>query len=580
MDIVYSYLKKRKAFGRQPLFSEVAPHILDSILPNVQEQRNYILRNPVDRFTMAGPVQSEHIINTKRIKIGEKGINHAEGGWPKDINYFDEEATTRHRRRVERDDGYINAVLNTSTKFTRFVNQNNAIEMYEMFFNEMAPQNLIEKTFVQVKNIFFDKPLKRPVASIAWTAEEEPKLVISYCNKKYPSTGSVNREYFCHIWSLENSNVPFLTFEPPSPCWKIACSPFDSKVIVGGLEDGRVCLFDISQGDTPVSISPAHLANRDPINSLLYMHTRTATEFFSGSSDGLCMWWDIRKLQEPVETMMMAFHLPLSETPSFSNCHPVSCLQFEKSIPTRFLCGTDTGMVVNVNRKGKTLSEQMSIVFKAHVGPVKSVHRSPLSPKVFITCGDFTVHVWSEDVTSAPIITGTQQRHTVNDVCWAPYRCSTYMAIMANGKFKIYDLLRKYKDPIISFPVSKHSLLCMNCHDSGHLVAMGDVSGATYLVALSESLRHSGANDKLIMMQTVDREHHREHLLENRVKEIRLKLKQEEEGLLDTTADEPQHNDEENCKLAEDEYKKLILLELKLMGGQESRQKASTGRKR
>lgn len=581
MDIIYSYMKQRKTFGRQPLFSEVAPHMLDSILPDVQEQRRYILRNPVDRFTMAGHVQSEHTVNTKRIKIVDKGINHAEGGWPKEVNYIDEEATTRHRRRIERDDGYINAVLNTAGKFTHYVKQNNAIGMYEMFFDEMPSQNPVEKSSVLVKNIFGDKELNQPVASIDWTAEEEPKLVISYCSKKFPITGPVNSVNSCLIWGLENPNKPFFTFNPPSPCWKVGCSPFNSKIIVGGLEDGRVCLFDISRGELPVSISPAHLANKDPINSLIYLHTRLNTEFFSGSSDGLCTWWDIRNLQEPVEEMMMAFHLPPSLTPSLSNSHPISCLQYDKNFPTRFLCGTETGFVVNVNRRGKTLSEQMTNVCNVHTGPVKTVQRSPLCAKVFITCGDFTVHIWSDDITVAPIITGTQQRHPVNDVCWAPYRCSTYMTIMANGNFKIYDLLRKYKDPVISLPVSKHSLLCLACHNSGQLVAIGDGSGATYLVALSESLTYSGANDKSIMMQTVDREHHREHILENRIKEIRLKLKLEEEGIVDSGTDETEQDEEERCRLADEEYKKIVSQELKLMDGQDYRNKLiSTGRKR
>lgn len=40
------------------------------------------------------------------------GVNHVEGGWPKDINMADPEATQRYRRKIEKDDAYIHAVMN------------------------------------------------------------------------------------------------------------------------------------------------------------------------------------------------------------------------------------------------------------------------------------------------------------------------------------------------------------------------------------------------------------------------------------------------------------------------------------
>lgn len=38
-------------------------------------------------------------------------MNHIEGGWPKDINMNDPEATLRYRRKIEKDDAYIHAVM-------------------------------------------------------------------------------------------------------------------------------------------------------------------------------------------------------------------------------------------------------------------------------------------------------------------------------------------------------------------------------------------------------------------------------------------------------------------------------------
>lgn len=46
-----------------------------------------------------------------RVEYTKEGVNHAEGGWPKDVNVNDPETTQRYRRRIEKDDDYINCVM-------------------------------------------------------------------------------------------------------------------------------------------------------------------------------------------------------------------------------------------------------------------------------------------------------------------------------------------------------------------------------------------------------------------------------------------------------------------------------------
>lgn len=38
-------------------------------------------------------------------------MNHVEGGWPKDVNPQDLEQTIRFRKKVEKDESYINSIL-------------------------------------------------------------------------------------------------------------------------------------------------------------------------------------------------------------------------------------------------------------------------------------------------------------------------------------------------------------------------------------------------------------------------------------------------------------------------------------
>ncbi|CAH0723375.1 unnamed protein product, partial [Brenthis ino] len=561
--LTYLYIKQRKDFGKQPRFCEVPVAMLDSINPEEKEQNLFCLRNPVHQGMQTSGTLSEHYVNTKRIILHDQGINHAEGGWPKDINSTDEEATTRHRRRFERDESYVQAILNSYKKINHLIKQNNAIEMYNMYFKEMKSEKPVEKCLMRKTNVFSDIE-KRPVASISWTHEDNSKLVVAYCNKNYSVTGKVDKSLSCSIWDIENPNDIFADILPPSACWQIVCSSANPNIIIGGLADGRVCIFDIRTRKEPIALSPTHLAHRDPVSALLFISSRINAEICSGSSDGKCMWWDIRSLSEPIDSLIMSIRIPPGEHVSMANAEAVSALQFDKAFPTRLLCGTDTGFIININRKGKTHQEIMSGIFQAHRGPVKTVQRNPSLSKMFITCGDWTVNIWSDDIHSNPVMYGTSHRKQVSDVAWCPLRISSYMSVCDDGKFRYWDLLRKYHEPVATLPVSKNRLLKVKPSEDKPLVAIGDIEGSIHLISLSENMVFAADRDKTLMSQSFDRESRREHILESRFKEIQFKLKADigvQRGSTTEIIDE-----EASVRIAEENYRRMVVEEIRNTG--------------
>ena len=50
-----------------------------------------------------------------RAEYVSQGMNHFEGGWPKDINPQENDQTMRFRKKIEKDDNYINTVLGLCT---------------------------------------------------------------------------------------------------------------------------------------------------------------------------------------------------------------------------------------------------------------------------------------------------------------------------------------------------------------------------------------------------------------------------------------------------------------------------------
>ena len=43
--------------------------------------------------------------------------------------------------------------------------------------------------------------------------------------------------------------------------------------------------------------------------------------------------------------------------------------------------------------------------YEAHLGPVHGLHRHPQLPKIFLTVGDWTTNIWTEDIRDSPILT-------------------------------------------------------------------------------------------------------------------------------------------------------------------------------
>lgn len=70
--------------------------------------------------------------------------------------------------------------------------------------------------------------------------------------------------------------------------------------------------------------------------------------------------------------------------------------------------GTDQGIIISCNRDAKTPPEKISSVFRSHIGAVYSVTRNPFFPKVFLSVGDWTARIWTEELMNSSSIMETK----------------------------------------------------------------------------------------------------------------------------------------------------------------------------
>ena len=67
------------------------------------------------------------------------------------------------------------------------------------------------------------------------------------------------------------------------------------------------------------------------------------------------------------------------------------------------MIGSTLGAVLCCSRKAKDGKDVVLNRYKAHHGPLRSLQRNPLFPKNFLTAGDWSMKIWSEDITSSPL---------------------------------------------------------------------------------------------------------------------------------------------------------------------------------
>lgn len=196
-------------------------------------------------------------------------------------------------------------------------------------------------------------------------------MAISHCNLNFQDD-SGNEFRQSYIWEIENPNAPLLALDPPSSCLCLEYNQKDPTSLVGGLFSGQVAAWDTRHGSSPVAASDREVGHRDAVASVLWINSKSGSEFFSGSSDDQVIWWDTRKLQEPIERLLMD---PIrTDDQVLDRSFGVSVLEYETTIPTRFMCGTEQGMLFSCNRKGKSPNEKINIrVRKSVIGLIRTI---------------------------------------------------------------------------------------------------------------------------------------------------------------------------------------------------------------
>jgi dynein intermediate chain 2 len=244
------------------------------------------------------------------------------------------------------------------------------------------------------------------------------------------------------------------------------------------------------------------------------MNSKTGTEFFTTSTDGQVMWWDSRKMSEPTEVLRLEIN---------GRSYGGITADFESTVPTRFMIGTEQGTIINGNRKGKTDADKLNTYYEGHHGPVYAVKRNPFFPKYFLSIGDWTARVWCDDVKESAVLWSKYYPCYTTCASWSPSRPAVAFTGKSDGTVDVYDYLFKSNEPALTLQVGDAAVRSVMPTEFSPLLACGCYDGSVTLFELSDSLvTMQGANEKAAMAAMLERETSREKLLASRMRELAL----------------------------------------------------------
>ena len=146
-----------------------------------------------------------------------------------------------------------------------------------------------------------------------------------------------------------------------------------------------------------------------------------------------------------------------------------------------------------------------------HHGPVYSLWRNPDHPKYFLSVGDWSAKIWSEEQKS-PIMQTRYHQAYLTDGCWSKTRCGLFFLTRIDGFLDVWDFYYRQNEVAYSQKISDSPLTSIEVN--ADMAAVGDAEGTVSIMKLGKPLYEKAQAEKEIMQQIFEREQRREKTLE------------------------------------------------------------------
>lgn len=549
MDVAYVYTKSRRNFGRAVEFgdfpaidaaggNETKDAGILEVIPSGLPTQDLVREHPACVTMDTTPTISCSNVSTKPVALASAGVTHTEGGWPAEIDVDDEAALQRYRKRKEKGaktKGETTSMEPLGDSVKRLgpvcqlsVKQNNTINIYNEYFEDFLEDHSSEPPSAKGMAVLRDPcPVRRTTCTIDWLPEGPTRIAAAYSVLRFQDSRMMQKTLpvNSYCWDVQKPNAPETTLVANSPLCSLRFNPKAPDALVGGCYNGLVCHFDRRKSNKPCATSMIETSHHDPVYDVKWTQSKTGTMCVSCSTDGQMLWWDTRRLSDPCDQIQL-----VSDDGKVLGASSIA--YNTEAGPHKYLVGTEQGVVSSVNTRAKKVNNGVSNFSSTagkHHAPIYSIERNPVHVKYFMTVGDWTARIWTDDL-KTPIMTTKYHASYLTSGCWSPTRPGVFFVTRKDGVMDVWDYFFRQNEVAYSHKVCEESLSSIAVSRGGNtqLVAVGDDSGTISLMELSDSLWRTQNNEKPAISGMFDREFKREKNLVMLAREADKRQKRQE----------------------------------------------------
>lgn len=335
------------------------------------------------------------------------------------------------------------------------------------------------------------KTKKKEVTAIAWNPRYLDMFAVGYGSYDFMKQGT---GLIC-CYSLKNTTHPEYIFTTEYGVMCLDWHPQHPALLAIGLYDGTVLVYDVrSRHNKPIYQSTIRTnKHTDPVWQVKWQ-VEDATKnlsFISISSDGRVTCWVLMKNKLEAEELLK---LKLvtgqkdgeDEEVAMGGLAGGMCFDFNPFIDYLFVVGTEEG---KIHKCSKAYSGQYLETYEGHTLAVYSVKWNYYHPKVFLSASaDWNIKLWDHTVRAA--LLNFDMGLAVNDIAWAPYSSTIFLAVTADTKCNIFALHIEKHGPLNERKSAKNTKLNhVAFNPEQPIVLLGDDHGAVNSMKLSPNMR-------------------------------------------------------------------------------------------
>ncbi|KAM3143896.1 hypothetical protein pb186bvf_003947 [Paramecium bursaria] len=330
----------------------------------------------------------------------------------------------------------------------------------------------------------------RVVTSLSWSPNLPGTVLASYSQNE---EGSISDQVgVALIWSLQLKSRPEFYCFSSSPITQAVFHPFSPSLIIGGLYNGQVVIWDIRTKQTPEKRTTLNSGGHSfPIYGLSVVGSQNAHNLISVSNDGKVCMWNMGMLNQPqkvIDLKVKARH-PNLQPPGPQEVN-VTCLGFPNGDANNFYIGSEDGALYKTKLHPNQNEDPLSSYLE-HNGPITSVSINPSGPPflqnlVLTSSYDWTVKLWNPRVSNQELMTFECSEDYVYDVAWNGQHSTMFTSVDGEGYVDLWDISQDLEAPITRHKSGQNSINKQSWNNDGSKLAIGDSVGNVQILQLQQ----------------------------------------------------------------------------------------------